>query len=132
MIKKTSGPAKLTLVTSSTAASPGRKLGKPGADLWRAVNAEYDVSDAGGVELLRQACEASDRLAQIKTQVARDGLTINTKSGLREHPLLKAELGLRSFITRTLVRLGINTEAVQSVGRPGRKGLDYRAFEGDE
>jgi hypothetical protein len=130
MAKKASEPPKLTLVTSnSTAASPGRK---PGADLWRAVNAEYDVSDAGGVELLMQACEASDRLAQIKTQVARDGLTIKTKSGLREHPLLKAELGLRSFITRTLVRLGINTEAVQSVGRPGRKGLDYRAFEGDE
>jgi hypothetical protein len=45
---------------------------------------------------------------------------ILTKSGAREHPLLKAELSNRAFVSRTLARLGLDVEAVRTVGRPGR------------
>lgn len=118
----------LTLVGSSaTSPSPPRSLGKPGLSLWRAITSQYEIDDAGGIETLLQICEASDRLAEIATQIERDGLTIRTKTGVRDHPLLRTELGLRAFVTRNLVRLGVNVEAVQSVGRPAREhGLTWR------
>jgi hypothetical protein len=43
----------------------------------------------------------------------RDGPTIQTKSGIREHPLLKHQLGARSFIVRSLHRLGLEIEPAQ-------------------
>jgi hypothetical protein len=114
-------PPPLTLVSSSaTGSSPTRRLGATGADLWASITAEYDIDDAGGIETLMQICAAADRLGEVAAQIARDGLTVHSKSGLREHPLLKMELGLRAFITRNLQRLGINVEPVKNIGRPGR------------
>src|SRR5712671_749911 len=104
----------LKLVSSDpTGASPVRKLGKPGANLWRSITAEYSIDDAGGVEVLTQICEAKDRLAEIAAQISGDGLMLRTKTGVRDNPLLKAELGLRAFIARSLTRLGVNVEALQ-------------------
>jgi hypothetical protein len=39
-------------------------------------------------------------------------------AGPRDHPLLKHELAARSFVVRTLQRLGLNMEAVKPTGRP--------------
>jgi hypothetical protein len=41
-----------------------------------------------------------------------------TKSGMREHPLLKGELANRAFVCRSLHRLGLNLEVVKPIGRP--------------
>jgi len=41
-----------------------------------------------------------------------------TKSGPREHPALRAELGCRAFVCRNLQRLGLNIETLKPVGRP--------------
>ncbi len=109
-----------TLVGSAATGTPPRQLRQPGASLWAAVLDQYDIADAGGVETLMQICEAADRVEEIGRQISEEGLTIRTKSGPKEHPLLKIELGLRSFITRNLQRLGINVEPLKSPGRPGR------------
>ena len=39
--------------------------------------------------------------------------------GIRDHPALKHELANRSFVGKTLVRLGLDVEPVRGIGRPG-------------
>jgi type II secretory pathway component PulM len=80
---------------------------------------EYHIDDIGGLEILAQACAALDRAEQCAAEVDHDGCTIQTKSGLREHPALKGELANRAFICRSLQRLGINMEQLRpTTGRP--------------
>ena len=87
--------------------------------LWRAVTAEYAIEDAGGVEMLCQACASLDRAEECSAQISRDGITQRVKAGLyKEHPLLKAELACRAFVVRTLARLGLDVEPVRGIGRP--------------
>jgi hypothetical protein len=95
------------------------RLGADGMKLWRRVTAEYDLSDAGGFEMLKQACEAADDLARYSEIIARDGPTVQTAAGVKEHPLVKHKAIARAFIVRTLSRLGLNFEPLRSsVGRP--------------
>ena len=102
-----------------TILKPPRKLGQPGGQLWAAVMSEYAIEDSGGVAMLAQACEASDMLATLTAQVEREGPTIRTKGGgAKDHPALRHIIAHRSFIVRTLIRLGLDVEAVKPVGRP--------------
>jgi hypothetical protein len=68
--------------------------------------------------MLFQICAAADRAVECASMIARDGPVISTKHGLKEHPLLKIELASRSFVVRTLQRLGLDVEAVKPQGRP--------------
>jgi hypothetical protein len=49
---------------------PPRKLGRHGTSLWNAVMTEYHIEDAGGIELLAQACAAVDRVEALALQRA--------------------------------------------------------------
>jgi phage terminase small subunit len=94
-------------------------LGAIGADLWREIVAAYEFSDRGSYETLGQACAAADRAERCRAQIDQDGELIRTKSGMRDHPLLKHEIAARSFVVRTLARLGLDLEPIRdSVGRP--------------
>jgi Phage terminase, small subunit len=96
-------------------------LGEDGMKLWRRITNEYDVSDAGGFEMLKQACEAADDLARYGLIIARDGPMIETKLGPKEHPMVKHQMIARAFIVRTLSRLGLNFEPVRSsIGRAAK------------
>jgi hypothetical protein len=109
----------LSLVSSgATTTSPPRALRVHGRTLWDAVMSEYQIDDIGGIEVLAQICAAVDRAEDLAAQVNIDGCVIMTKSGPREHPALRAELGCRSFVTRNLQRLGLNIETLKPVGRP--------------
>ena len=56
----------LTLVGSGTTGpAPPRTLNPPGLALWGRIQAEYAIRDAGGVELLTLACEATDRASAL-------------------------------------------------------------------
>jgi hypothetical protein len=83
---------------------------------------EYNILDIGGLELLAEACAARDRVEALREAIDRDGVAIKTRNGLRGNPLLRDELANRSFIVRTLERLGITVESIKPVGRPP-KGL---------
>jgi hypothetical protein len=103
----------------SSAPKPPANLGPAGATLWRSIMAEYDISDAGGQALLEQAAAAYDRAERLRVEIDRDGEIVRGRAGMREHPGLRGELAARSFICRTLQRLGINLEAVRMApGRP--------------
>ena len=97
--------------------------------LWTAITREYQIDDAGGIELLTQACAASDRVEALAAEIDRDGEIVRTKTGPRSHPGLKDEVALRAFIVRTIETLGLNFEAVRlSAGRPpGGRGASAHA-----
>ena len=97
---------------------PSRPLGKHGAALWQAVTSEYGIEDAGGMEMLTQACQALDRAEELSAAIKRDGPVIKSKGIIRDHPCLKHEIASRSFVVRTLQRLGLDVEALKGVGRP--------------
>ena len=115
-------PPTLTVIDSaskpdSLAPTPG--LGEAGAKLWHAIHADYVIDDAGGLAMLQQICAAADRVAEYAVTIARDGPTIRTKAGLKDHPLLRHELAAQSFIVRSLHRLGLDIEpARHEIGRP--------------
>jgi hypothetical protein len=112
----------LSIVTSETTGiRPPRQLGQHGTALWNRVQAEYAISDIGGIEILAQACAALDTAEALAEAIARDGRVIYTRTGVpRAHPAIKDELNCRAFIVRTLERLGINVESIKTPGRPGR------------
>src|SRR6516165_6003565 len=121
-----SGPA-------ATRLSPPRKLGKSGLDLWNSIQSEFQIADSGGVALLMQACQAADRVQALSDQIDADGLTIRSKAGLRAHPCLRDEIAGRSFIVRTLAKLGVTDESIKPMGRPPTGGIGWRGpLYGDE
>jgi hypothetical protein len=88
-------------------------LGKAGTSLWRRILSEYDIADSGGLELLAQICFAAERAERLRMRIDADGEIVVSERGMREHPGLKAELMARSFVVRSLQRLGINLEAIR-------------------
>jgi hypothetical protein len=96
-----------------------RRVAPWGIWLWEAVQSEFGICDCGGITLLEQACRACDRAERCRLLIDSEGEVIKSRGGaLREHPLLRAELQNRAFITRTLARLGITDEPIKPMGRP--------------
>jgi len=103
---------------SATYPDPPASLGEPGRNLWRRVLDEYDISDVAGLLTLETAARAFDRAESLREVIQRDGLTISTPNGVKEHPLLRHEIQARSLLLRALARLGINHEPLKPLGRP--------------
>jgi hypothetical protein len=126
-MKKTGKPP-LRIVANLDASGPNpprpsRRLGEHGAKLWGRVLAEYDVSDAAGVEMLTQCCQACDRAEALAACVESDGEIVRTPQGIKTHPAIREELSCRGFIVRTLQKLGLNFEPVRAgPGRPAGLG----------
>jgi hypothetical protein len=118
MAEKPRNPG-LSLVTplSVELLSPPRPLGPAGQALWDRIQREYGISDAGGVELLLLACEATDRGARLRAGIDADGEVIHTRSGVpRAHPALRDEVAARAQVMRALKELGLNYEAIKMPG----------------
>jgi hypothetical protein len=100
---------------------PPRKLGPAGGSLWARIQSEYAITDVGGVELLCLACQALDRAEALADAIARDGEVIHSRTGIpKTHPAVKDELACRSFVAKTLQKLGVTDEPLKAVGRPAR------------
>jgi hypothetical protein len=112
----------LKVVKSSppTGQQPPRKLGQHGLNLWRTITSEYDISDAGGIEILLQVCRATDRVESLAEQIDSDGEVVMVKGTPKPHPLLRDEIQIRAFVCRGLQKLGLNVEVVKPVGRPSK------------
>jgi hypothetical protein len=118
------GPA--SLPGAAVPSPPPRDLGASGLQLWNAIQGEFRISDAGGIELLLQACEASDRIAGLAARIAEDGEIIETRAGPRAHPAIREETALRGLLCRTLSRLGVTSVPVKAIGRPPTGGIGWR------
>jgi hypothetical protein len=102
---------------------PARTLGKAGASLWSRIVEEFDISDSAGKELLLLACECTDRAEALRSQIDKEGEIVKAKDGtMRDHPGLKHELQNRSFVSKVLQRLDLETMK-RPIGRPPRGGL---------
>jgi hypothetical protein len=98
---------------------PPGKLGAVGMSLWNDITGAYEFSDRASYETLYQACVSADRASSLRDLIDEDGEVIRTKLGLRDHPGLKHEIAARSFVVRTLARLGLDLEPVRAgPGRP--------------
>jgi hypothetical protein len=125
-------PPKLTLIDPDQAdprpdpSQPPAGLHESGRGLWKRILRDFEISDAHGLEALYQICVASDRANECAEAIARDGAVIRTKTGPRDHPALKHELQMRSFICRALARMGF--DVITPRGEPGRPsgGGDFR------
>jgi hypothetical protein len=70
--------------------------------------------------MLRNACAALDRAERCASLISKQGELIRAgKGGLKENPLLRSEIANRSFVVKTLEKLGINHQPIRQVGRPG-------------
>jgi hypothetical protein len=78
------------------------------------VQSEYDVSDAAGIELLAQAASAADLAARLQEEIERDGAVVRAGGAPRSHPAIRDLIAARSFVTRTLTRLGLNYEPLRT------------------
>src|SRR5262245_37131798 len=113
--------------TAPTANKPARTLGHHGMNLWKRVTSQYDIVDAGGCELLTQACQALDRAEALRAIINRDGEMVTARNGsLKEHPGMKPELAARAFVVKTLARMGLHLEPQRAGrGRPGGVNCGY-------
>jgi hypothetical protein len=121
MAKKSRKPL-LALVDSEATISiqPPFTLGKAGRSLWDRIQSEYDVSDAGGIEMLAQICAAADLAERLQEEIESDGAVVRSRGTVRSHPAVKDLIAARSFVTRGLIKFGLNFEPVRSSGgRPG-------------
>jgi hypothetical protein len=129
MPKSPNQPLLSVATSTTTGIAPPRQLGRHGAQFWERVQAEYAITDAGGIELLMQCCGAIDRAESLAEIIARDGEVIRTRSGtIKSHPAVRDELTARGLVMRAVQRLGIDVEPVKSPGRPG-KALGWRPNE---
>ena len=99
--------------------APPAILREAGRKLWQDLHRDFVLEDSGAHTMLLEICSAMDNLAEYDVEIGRDGVTIRTKSGVREHPLLKHRLATQSFVVRSLHRLGLDIEpARHEIGRP--------------
>ena len=120
-------PPTLTVVDPASPPNPlaaPPTLGAAGAKLWRRIHHDFIVDDASGLEMLFQICSAADLASEYAATIARDGgPAVRMKAGIKEHPLVRHELAARSFVVRSLHRLGFDVIAPRTeLGRPSDDG----------
>jgi hypothetical protein len=88
---------------------------------WGRVQGEYAIRDCGGLETLQQIASAVDAIEELTALVKAEGWMVTTKSTRKVHPAVREITGLRAFVVRSLVTLGINVEPTKpAAGRPTR------------
>jgi phage terminase small subunit len=105
-------------VVPKTANAPPMPLGKHGQKLWAQIHSEYVIDDTASRMSLALACQQLDRAEALRQLVDQEGEVITTRTGKRAHPALKPEQTARSFVVRTLARLGLTDQPLNKPGRP--------------
>ena len=94
-------------------------LGKHGRQLWKTIQSEYAIEDAGGIAHLSSACRAEDDIQRMRQTVSTDGDVILDRFNQKApHPLLAAIRGLEQVRRQCLRELNLNIEPLKD--RPGR------------
>ena len=97
---------------------PPAHLSEDGLALWRGIQAEYTIEDAAGLELLRQAAEAADRIASVRRQIDELGELLMIRGIPRVNPLCSVERDQRASLVRCIRNLNLDLEPLRD--RPGR------------
>lgn len=102
--------------------APPKHLSARSRAFWRQMLAEYAIDDAPGLELLRRACEASDRADSAREEIDRDGATFRTRfDEIRVHPAVAVERDARNALRQLLRELRVTDPPDDPrLGRLGR------------
>jgi hypothetical protein len=82
------------------------------------VQLEYSIDDPAGLELLRQAAEAADRIASVRKQIDEAGELLTVRGVPRVNPLCAVERDQRAALVRCLRNLNLDLEPLKARGRP--------------
>ena len=112
-----------------TPTRPPPDLGVSGRQLWVSILQDHDVHGAGNLAVLHQAAKALDVAEQYASIIAKEGPVLVTKSGARDHPLIRHTLNARALACRLLSKLGVVDVPKRPVGRPPHGiGISYEAM----
>ena len=101
------------------APKPPKTLGAAGRALWRSIQSEYSVVDAGGIAHLLTACRSENDISVWREAVAKDGPIVVDRFGQQKsHPLIKEIAQAEAVRRAALLALNLNIEPLQD--RPGR------------
>jgi P27 family predicted phage terminase small subunit len=96
-------------------------LSRRAQGLWRRIVREFLLAPHQ-LELLRRACEASDRADEARKLIKRDGLTTTDRYGqVKPHPAVNIERDARLALARLLRDLALSPEEPEEA-RPPRVG----------
>jgi P27 family predicted phage terminase small subunit len=85
---------------------------------WEAVASDWQLEEHH-LRLLTLAAEAWDRCKQAREQVAREGLTVETKAGgPRLHPCVRVEQDARLAFARMIRELDLDVQPPAEAKRP--------------
>ena len=91
-----------------------------GKRLWRRLVSQFDFGDAASLELLEKACTATDRAAQAREIIARDGIVTTTAAGnVQRHPAVVVEKDAVATITACFKLLQLHHDYEGAGRRPG-------------
>jgi len=96
------------------------RLGKAGRGLWRSIQSEYEVTDAGGLAFLTAACRVEDDIARAREKIATEGDTVlDHRKQKQAHPLLRILPALETIRRQNLAALNLNVKPLRDYpGRP--------------
>lgn len=88
--------------------------------LWKDIQSEYQIDDAGGLRLLRTCCEALDQMRRAEAAVKAEGATYRDRyGGLKPHPLLGTVRDSRAAMMKSMQLMNLDLEPLRSgPGRP--------------
>jgi P27 family predicted phage terminase small subunit len=113
-------PVKLKVVGQATPIEFPEHLRDAGRILWRQIQEQYLVSDAGGRQLLLTACEAADRASRARALIEEHGELIAAANGtVRANPACAIERDAWAAQRHALRALNLDVEALRDApGRP--------------
>jgi P27 family predicted phage terminase small subunit len=92
---------------------PPKHLTKHAKDLWARLRADYALDDAAGALLLRNLCEAVDRLAEARSILKKEGVIVRDRWGLpKQHPATLIERDARNQILASLKAMKLEPGAI--------------------
>ena len=101
-----------------TLPEPPRSLGEPGLTLWRSIQSQFRVVDVGGMELLMQACLASDRRKPCAPALMRTAKPFRLGRVCAFIRVSRMSWRRVAFVCRVLRQLGVTVEPIGRMGPP--------------
>jgi P27 family predicted phage terminase small subunit len=98
-----------------------KTLSREAKNLWRGIQEEYSIEDAGGLAILQAGLEAFDTMRRCQKIIGREGMQLPDRFGqMKAHPLLTVERDSRAQMLGALKQLNLDLEPLRNgPGRPG-------------
>lgn len=98
---------------------PPKNLTLPAKRLWRALQGEYQIEDAAGLDLLGDYARFYDRREQARETIRLEGATVKDRFGqIQAHPCTRIERDSSAAMGRILRQLNLDLQPLNS--KPGR------------